>query len=145
MGKSETRKMKITTKDISSAINEAINKSKSGLMDMTGDSENHSIIEPVAEPSIEDVPVDAGGEENVEVTDDTTIAGDEGMLDDTLTPSSPPSGLLDILNTFDEAKSNISKIAVEEQNEDIKKALYAYYEKIGKLSLELIKDFQISH
>ncbi len=145
MGKSETRKMKITTKDISSAINEAINKSKSGLMDMTGDSENHSIIEPVAEPSIEDVPVDAGGEENVEVTDDTTIAGDEGMLDDTLTPSSPPSGLLDILNTFDEAKSNISKIAVEEQNEDIKKALYAYYENIGKLSLELIKAFQISH
>lgn len=136
-------KIRITSTDVKKAVNEAIGKAKGRLMDMTGDDEDHMVIEPVTEPSIEDVPADASVQADSQPMDDEM--GPEGALPDNLTPSTPPAGLIEVMGAFDDVKSKLSKLAAEEQNEDIQKAIYAYYDKINKLTLEMIKDFKIVH
>lgn len=140
-------KIKITNTDVKKAVNEAIGKAKGRLMDMTGDNDDHMVIEPVTEPSIEDIPADASVEGNNQPIDGAmdTEMGPEGALPDNLTPSTPPAGLIEVMGAFDSVKSKLSKLAAEEQNEDIQNAIYAYYDKINKLTLEMIKDFKIVH
>lgn len=147
IGVKEIKENKIIIKksEVVNAINESMNKAKARLMDMTGDEEDHMVVEPVSEPSIEDVPATATEEPSESGMDSMSGVDGEGELPDELTPSTPPTGLIEVMGSFDEIKSKLSKLAVDEQNEDIQKAIYAYYDKINKLTLEMIKDFRIVH
>ena len=87
---------------------------------------------------------DAGDIEAVKNDIDDDGEGEEDKLDPR-DMETPPHELLDYLESIENCKSILSKIAAKEKNENVKNRIYSHYEKAQKLAFELIKEFGIVH